>query len=1367
MPEYEILQDAPEMTLGQVDNMPRPSAENKLSALSQDEMELFHATPSFDPASRAPNTFRMMGKSLVDLFTNVALDNPALKLRAIGREIEEEEPFRKGLEDRFGVTSRRQKIAEKLTSVSEALRDKFDMSPEETTPRNFWESLAVMGTQAIGTIGISAGASVAGGGAAAVAGAAPKVVKGAQLLGAAYASFSMEKPVLEREMLAAGFEAGFSDRMSTYYAIPVAMLDAGSFGFLTGVMKPVASRSASLVVEKMMERGVGRFLVKGVAEGTTEAMQGQIQTEFEVGLKLQSRDFQRDLSSRALEFTIGTFVGGGVGAIHGASQLQARKDAIKHLSQKYELDPSLVARAYDASTLETLDRVLDELSEEKASGVTAEVAERTKWVQKSLDRAMGREALNTPDQVEETNTKLLARAQERLDSLSAEIEKEGGTANEKQQMLKQRLESRISRLSGLVTQGGNVAQSELIQAGGKKFRAHQSMLTEIRNSFAAGRAYQVRDIGEVHEAFRRMLRGTKLSLKATKGVLKNVLSIKTSEEFNAKQGQVLSAIDTIVRGEKVESLRDVASDILAEMKDSKARNVGPKMQIFSEHLNHILDGKVPVYAEPSGDKVTDIARHAMETLVADLRENDTDVDAAERAVLALKDFYTGELARRLTYKAQVEQDNERIAESIVKGLNKKSISPRKAGLDAVRERLKRTGLFNFTFATPYTESFLSVANDIDAGQGRLNMEGTMVREFDPAKPYRAWMTLINRSRENIDDKLAEIYGPRYLETLTLNRTANFMDVEFTDGEKVNITKSAAMSLYMMQKNNRIRQQMIDIGYSEEWLDAFAEGNAFSKQDHAWMAQVDAVLQEYAKVIAPIFEKLTGKPFRLVDNYFMVQRYMFSEDNEVSDETPSIVKDMMDGAFESVDPFDDPKFKRRTRSKKDFILPAIEDAITRYSMDMNHFIAYAEYATKLDALLKDEKFASAISQNKNEGIGRVLNQFLKDIVDGSQSRVSDRAAMRANYQALGWLARNKIVSPRSGFMQLTALAGFTDPTASKPISSIDIANSILSLPEAIKSGELKNLLETGYMKERWLGAFDQAAKMAEETSRYAAFQERGRFDPRGIIRKLGTSKVIHEWMSISTRFGDRVPSVVGGWAVYRKVLAETGDKVKAVESAIKMIEEVNGSLDPGKTAEIYSRKDFVSTLFKVFTRSTSIYLDRYLRMHKAFAAGQITKAQYAKGLVLYHVWIPMFTSAVAMGAGAQFDDDEMKTMMLAGPLSYALLVGGMFKIAAATILKATGINEKFASGYDPGGDMLDGYARDVRSAFKHISEALEYPDVENMWGAVAYTGKVFDILPLPAGYLARQPEALMKILQGDWPEGLMEIVGYSSAATKVE
>lgn len=1606
MDQYEVIPEAPVLSLNDAAKVPPRKRDPIVDGFGIDETRIVESSPAFDPGKRDPNSFRMAGKHIVDATLNVLLDNPATHLRAIGREYEEDQdPIRKRMEDNLGIPNRRKKIAEKLTALSVAIRDTLDMSPEEMAPRNFFEQVLSGVGGAIPSIGASAAGAMAGGGLATVAKAAPGIVKTAQLAGAGLASFSMEKPVLEKELLDAGFEGGFSDRMSSFYAIPVAMLDAGSFGYLTGVLKPIASEAVSTTVGRSMFRralqfeasATGQVVVKAAEEGATEAIQGQIQSEFENRLGLQNLDFQRDFSSRVVEFVVGALMGGSFGAAHLGGQLEARSQAIDHLAKVSGQSKSEVARLYDAATLEAIDRTLEDLSKDRGDAVSAQVAERVKWIQQAIDKAMGR----TPDletmaaqtekaiqptaeqfskaqetlmrgetqlvkakvkeiqaeirsgqkdvlaakkelakterelrllkasplvafkeaegrdprgnelgnwvatrsvslenkiealikrsdrgfqKVQSSRTGLQAaikdlpdaegiiKLEDELTRLNSELEKLNvsddpkslesamqisdkitaieerlakfgqpeARVKEAEQALDdateeytrtdielEQMELRLQALrsdpltefvteknrppkegeleiwkkdqvtkltediskkkSGVVEQLRKlqilVAEAEAYQLGLEKVtgslrissgvirQQSLSIIRQYQTGFYKGGRLSLKEANGVIRVTQQMIASLPISDKKKVSLLRRVRAVNV-EQFNAKLPQFLNTLKEVTAISQIRSLRKAAKDILSDMADAKARNVGAKTQVLAKKLSQILSGDTPASPRLTGKVSTaQIMEQALEEQMASLNSNETDVNAALYAVTALKDFYTGELETRLTQIERIRQDDEKLAQQIIAGLKGGKVNRRKVSVDAVRERLKSTGAYQFLFPSTYLESFLTIANDIDAGQGKPHMEGVMVKNFDPAAAYRAWMTLTHQTREAIDFKLAEIYGPKYLETLTLNRTANFIDVEFIndDGaiEKVNISKASAMSLYMMQRNPAIRQQLIDIGYSEIWLDNLAKGEVFSRQDHQWMTQVDQILQDYGKKIAPLYERLTGKPFRLVDQYFMTQRYMFAEEGKVSDNTPSVVRDMFEGVYETEDITGDPRFNIRVKSARDFVIPDITQAVTRYSSDMNHFLAYAEYAVKLKALLDNKDFMSRIEAEKSKGLTVVLNSFLNNIIDGSDSRSSDRAVMSSQFRALGWLARNKIASPRSGFMQFTALAGFTDPTASTPVNSLEIAQAVLDLPSAIKSGELKNLTDTAYMRERWLGAFDPSAHLSEEMSRSAVFAKTGKFDPKGILRKLGTNKVLHEWMTISTRFGDRAPSVAGGWAVYRKVLAQTGDKVKAVDAAIKMIEEVNGSLDPGKSAEIYGRSDFVSTLFKLFTRSTSIYLDRYLRLHKAGISGRISRDQYVKGLALYHVWIPIFTSSVAMGAGAGFDDDELKTMMLAGPLSYHLFIGAAFKTAAAMVLQATGFNEKFAAGYEQGGDLIDGVSRDLKAAYSKIRGFTEYPDFESMWEAVAYSGKALDFLPLPMGYLSRQPEALMKILQGDWPQGLMEIIGYSSAATKVE
>jgi hypothetical protein len=231
-------------------------------------------------------------------------------------------------------------------------------------------------------------------------------------------------------------------------------------------------------------------------------------------------------------------MGGAVGTVHMSGQLQARKAAIEDTFEKYKDLPGItrssVAEAYDASTLAATDRILDELGKDTVDALGVSVNERAEQIQKAIDKAQGRDTVNTPDQVEATNRKNMASAQARLDALDKQVA-EGAVLTDKEKAQKTRLEQRVARLRDRVAAGGNTVVSSV------------GMLQDIRNTFAGGRKFQIKEIGQVHEAFRNMLRGTKLSLRATKGVLRCRIVVHGRSAHSSKPHLGVNAITHMAR----------------------------------------------------------------------------------------------------------------------------------------------------------------------------------------------------------------------------------------------------------------------------------------------------------------------------------------------------------------------------------------------------------------------------------------------------------------------------------------------------------------------------------------------------------------------------------------------------------------------------------------------------------------------------------------------------------------------------------------------------------------------------------------------------------------------------------------------------
>lgn len=904
----------------------------------------------------------------------------------------------------------------------------------------------------------------------------------------------------------------------------------------------------------------------------------------------------------------------------------------------------------------------------------------------------------------------------------------------------------------------------------------KSKLREVLTAYKTGRQLSELEFKTVQKAFITLLRDSNLSPKAKALLLRKVLTVRTAAQFNDKRGLIMDSVNSVLRGEQVKGLQELGKDLLDKMMPSK-QNVSPAAQKFAEHLKRVYREGAPLEFDPSSSDMVAMGRAQVEQAVYDLRHAGDDVGGALRATEVIKDFYKDQLQKFSDFKASQDQTYTRLAKMVADGVSKgKGLDVLKESLNAVREKGKRQGIFRTIAPTPYTVSFMTILDKLDIASGFKTMQGPLVREFSSEKPFQAWVAHTDWAKTNIDGKLTEIYGKKALNVWRDFIGQDFLDVEVNTPEgatrKINIPRSAAMTLYMMTKMPAIRKSIIDMGISEGWLTKFELGENvnFSEADHKWMSNLRDVLDMYADKIAPVYEKLTGKPFRRVDNYFMIQRYLARtlEEGGIADNT-SVIDSMLKGDFEKLSATESEHFKQRVKSKEAMMLPDIFQAVSHYALDMNHFLGYAEYVTKLQKAFQGEQVKKLMSRDMDPGLPPVINEFIRTLSQGSATRTADRQAMKGFFQLLGWYARSQIAAAKNIPRQFSGLAAFTQY---KGVGAAELSLGAADLPRAHKSGELRELLDTSYMRQRFEGLYEFAAQYAQDMAHaewFSALRDRG---PAGAVRRAMTSQQLNSLITASARYGDRWASVVGGWTVYKKFLSETGNKTLALERAIRAIEDTQQSMDPGKLPVAFNRSDVPNRLLTIFQRTPTIYLDQYLRMWEAKKAGRIDNAQFIRSMITYHVWIPLFEVMMTTGQGPQDTPWQTGLAMAAGPFAYALILGQALTSIAAGVVEGATDNEAEIPQYlkDTSSSTLVGsFTRDITKAIKTATEFMRYPDFENMWTATKAAGQVGDISPLPTGWLIQTPEAIYDIfMSGDTDtmiEGVKLLMGYSETRAK--
>ena len=896
-------------------------------------------------------------------------------------------------------------------------------------------------------------------------------------------------------------------------------------------------------------------------------------------------------------------------------------------------------------------------------------------------------------------------------------------------------------------------------------------LRQVLTAYKTGIKMSEREFKAVQKAFKTALADSALSDKVKARLLQRVLFVRTADQFNVKRAAIMENINSVVRSEKVKAIQKLALKVFKKMLDGQ---VSPKNQLFVMHLNRVLRGSVPTNLEMDAAETTsDMAKAVIEEAAADLQGAGDDITTAVQAFKTIQGYYTDQFQEFANFKAQERETYNKLADKVRAAVSQGvPINALQDSLDSLRQVAKQKAEQGNTVstlsATPYVLSFMSILDMLDNrnSPGTKSMQGPLIKEFSSEPAFNKWVALTGQSKAMIDGKGHEIYGKDFAKIWMEYRGENFLDVEIMgedgDSQAVNISRAGAMSLWLTTKMFGLRTSLLEMGIDETWLEAFEAGENvdFTSEDYAWMNNTREVLDYYAQKIAPVYERLTGQPFRRVDNYFMVQRYMVEtlEDVSFSDKT-SVIEAMLKGNFQKIDPTNKSYFKKRVRSKKFLVMPDVFQALSSYALDMNHFLAYADYTVKLQEAFQRSDVRKLMEKNLPAGIPPIINEFIDTLSGASVNRTADRQAMKGFFNLLGFYARNKIAPLKNIPRQFSSLGAFIQYEG---IGPKELAVAAWDLQRAIKTGELKALTDTEYMKLRYSGMFDFAAKYAEDMAHAEYFSK----VKLGKVRQFMVSQTLHNLVTWSARKGDRMASLVGGWAMYNKVLKETGNKNQAIKEAISAIEDTQQPIDPGRLPVAFNRADLPNRLLTIFKRTTARYLDSYLTMRRAHKVGRVNNKQFIRSMLAFHVVIPILEVMVTTGRDPWSTRGQTAVAMAAGPYAYHLIWAQMVVSMLSGLAEGLTDDDIELPSYmkDVSDSTLVGsFARDSTKLLKSLFELVQYPDFETMWDTTKAIGGVLDITPLPAKWLVQTPQSIFDMLQGDFWAAAKRATGYSDAA----
>jgi hypothetical protein len=1210
----------------------------------------------------------------------------------------------------------------------------------------------------------------------------------------------------------------YGESVKTVLDAETVLADAKSREVLAENVKIQRERRA--LQSKAAEQTLQRRLIKIDPEKTFQEEMGRPSKPGEIGpwavekaAKLETAIAKTAQVAESLEGRMAEAQGAFGERIKDLPSPQKIANTQKALQEKYNRQSELIEKAAkqelseeEASEQETVNRQIEAMEQRIENYATA--PEAMEAAEKKVE-SLGTELVSKGAKIDQLTKQLVELRANPLEAFLAE-KNQMPKGDELNTWLAQKVDEYTKEIQALQTeadqltqevvlreelaedyrQGINRVEGKVVMTASQIRQMARQDLANVVTAYKAGRKATLEEVKRVQKAFRTLMRGMKLTPRMARQLLTSVLATRTAKQFNDRMPQLIGKLEKILSIEKVEKYRALAERILTDMTNDK--KVSPEMVKFGKHLWRLWKGKAePIYDGMSNDPAT-VAKATMEESVIALRLNEGDVTGATIAVTSLANNLRDNMKTYLEWEMQRKQTKERMVLDTRKSLEKGFLG---AEGDRVQDAVARSftevraenrpvAIWSFPFLTTSYDAFvrLIARGETESKVGTSQTE----RNLDPTRAHMAFTIGQGNIRENLDRTLKAIYGKNYEKLMSEHAGQDFVEVVLSDGRSFSITKSQAMSLWMMMKMPKVRESLIsDNMILEAWLESFEnqEIGQLSPQDMEFLEHTRIVLDEYFARIAPVYERQTGKVLQGIDQYFMTKRIM--EHIGKKDDLEMSMLDMVEEDQFVITPEMKSALKKRTGGDMPFMIPDILQSLHGYMHDMEHFIAYADFVQRARWVYSDGTIRAQIEKYLGSGYMKLIDKFVTDMARGSPVGAVEKKSAQRAFSILAKYARTKLTTPKQLLRQLTGIAGFTDLQG---IGAIELTQAALDLPRAIQSGELDTLLKTQYMQERYAGAFDFAAKFVKEMAKWENYEAAKKAGIRGKIERQLSSKWLYELTTIASRTGDKWSSVIGGWAVYRKGMQEHGDPKRATAEAILAIDKTQQPLYNTTLPAIYSETGFAPRLWTLFARTPGVYLDRYLQVMRdlrftaqkeglgTFSAlvegsgrSRVSYKDIARTILTYHVWVPMFETMFMSGG---WDDDEFWINSAAGPFAYHLLLGRAMQAFLGTLysfLDDEAELPKFLTSPDSS-NMVDTLFRDMVKAQKAFQEMLEYPDYDTMWETTKKSMAVADVSGLPLGYTSRLLEGAYELLQGDpdlMPSGVKKMFGFSEYVAEKE
>lgn len=801
-------------------------------------------------------------------------------------------------------------------------------------------------------------------------------------------------------------------------------------------------------------------------------------------------------------------------------------------------------------------------------------------------------------------------------------------------------------------------------------RAQENVAARSLQAFKRGVRQGQQALNTEGLAARRALRDY---IKSAEGIeakdktrlMQRLANVKNISDFNRTLPQIEFRLNQQLARRRVSALKESIDDIVRRYRRRKDVDVKSKKvfdQILAIRKDPSVREQVLQQISEEGAEPTQVAQ-SIEQMMARYYSKHASTEAELGQIYdVLRTFYSAGATEANKLAAQKAKRYERVKQALLKEIDAPplTLEEQVSGI-----KPKRSSVFNpVNIVTALNEvhlNFDSIMRLLTSNRATENSE--FLEDLGLFEAQLVQFAQERASTRAMEDAYKNAYGDRSSYQVA-KRVENDsrplpepMGLPLYSNEQLKgiapQSVSSLRTVWTYWQNSKSRAALEELGVTEDSI-TYIEENVLTEADYAFINETQNIMYDLYTKVKPIYEQLSQKPLGFEDFYLPLVISMDSieqgTDSHLIDVLLGTKKDNLRKDFKEPSAVKSRRGGGEAEINKDYAI------INKYIRDMSHFYGMAETLSKLDAVFSDAEVRQAVKKKYGDvrmaSIDNVLEAMRRNTTWNRQKKIANKFNRFVNSLSTGAIKASGI---KLGEKQLiSSFATIPD------VSFGEFVDGIATLPGAIKSGEIKILMQHPYFAERGWDNFSTTMRLINDSIEETPSPVRGRMP-------------IDQFLTMAMRFGDKGGLLASTWTVYNAYVKKGMPKAEALNKAFEVSNTAQqspfmsqipvGAMDGNFMANTFFKfKSATNQFFNNVYVAGAEWTNRRKRVAKdqgfAEAMKEATSGpqakRFAKTILWYHIMQPAIYNFISNGFN--FDPEDQVAYMILGPFASSVFLG---------------------------------------------------------------------------------------------------------------